>query len=292
MKPRFKAEIILIFLLLLIVVSIGVVAFFNLFWLPHKAMEQAENVYHELMDSLDDMSQSAAPQTNTGNFTVIPGEEHRLDVLAPVLDDIFGTDGYTLKLEVNKIVTRVTASDAVELAAEIENGGDYTKWPELLEIYISYNEQIALAAAEQDLDFPALLYGMDDAENILFTISGGTVAYSAVKEPPKNTDESVTEMREPTLGEKNALKKAQDYLEVMHFSYARLVKQLEYEGYTNAEAVYGAMNCGADWYDQAYGKAQDYLDTMAFSREGLIRQLEYEGFTNVQAEYAANMVGY
>ena len=71
-----------------------------------------------------------------------------------------------------------------------------------------------------------------------------------------------------------------------------MIEQLEFEGYTHSEAVYGAANCGADWYEQAYKKAQSYLDVLAFSRSGLIEQLEYEGFTTSEAEYAADMVGY
>ena len=97
---------------------------------------------------------------------------------------------------------------------------------------------------------------------------------------------------EPTLGEQNALEKAHSYLDFTAFSYEGLIDQLEYEGYTHSEAVYGAANCGADWYEQAYQKALDYLDFTAFSRSGLIEQLEYEGFTTSEAEYAADMVGY
>jgi len=98
--------------------------------------------------------------------------------------------------------------------------------------------------------------------------------------------------KEPTMGEKNALKKGKEYLRVMPFSYRGLVKQLEYEGFSKEEATYGADNCGADWNEQAVQKAKDYMNTMSFSRNGLIKQLEYEGFTNPQAEYGVSAVGY
>ena len=104
-----------------------------------------------------------------------------------------------------------------------------------------------------------------------------------------STDENAPDM---TLGEKNALAKANDYLSIMAFSHNGLIKQLEYEGYTTEEATFAADNCGADWNEQAAKKAQDYLDTMAFSRDGLIKQLEFEGFTKKQAEYGAKAVGY
>ena len=95
-----------------------------------------------------------------------------------------------------------------------------------------------------------------------------------------------------TLGERNAAKKALSYLRFTNFSYSGLVKQLEYEGFSHAEAVYGVDQSGADWNEQAAGKAKSYLEFSSFSRERLIEQLEYEGFTRSQAEYGAKAVGY
>ena len=98
--------------------------------------------------------------------------------------------------------------------------------------------------------------------------------------------------KQPTMGERNALETANDYLRVMAFSYTGLIEQLEYEGYSKQEATYGADNCEADWNEQAAEMAKQYIDTMSFSRSGLIEQLEYEGFTKEQAEYGASSVGY
>lgn len=97
---------------------------------------------------------------------------------------------------------------------------------------------------------------------------------------------------EPTMGEKNALAKAQSYLKYSSFSYSGLVDQLEYEGFSNQEAVYGASNVGADWNEQAALKAESYLKYSSFSRQGLIEQLEYEGFTHEQAVHGVTAVGY
>lgn len=88
-----------------------------------------------------------------------------------------------------------------------------------------------------------------------------------------------------TMGEKNALQSAKDYLNYTHFSYEGLMKQLDYEGYSKSECQYAVDNCGADWFDQAAGCAKDYLEYTSFSRSGLINQLLYEGFTQEQAEY-------
>lgn len=103
----------------------------------------------------------------------------------------------------------------------------------------------------------------------------------------QNADESTV-----TMGMKNALKSAEQYLDVMPFSYTGLIEQLEFSQYTHEEAVYAADHCGADWNEQAVKSAEQYLSLMSFSRKGLIDQLEYSGFTHSQAEYAAKQCGY
>lgn len=94
-----------------------------------------------------------------------------------------------------------------------------------------------------------------------------------------------------TIGEQNALAKANSYLRVMAFSYEGLVGQLEYEGFSHDEAVYGADNCGADWYVQALAKASSYLKSSSFSYDSLVSQLEYEGFSYDEAVYGADNCG-
>lgn len=106
------------------------------------------------------------------------------------------------------------------------------------------------------------------------------------------TSKKTTSDHEPTIGEKNALKKAGQYLDYSAFSEEGLTEQLEYEGFTSSEVKYAVENCGADWYDQAAKKAEQYLDYGAFSKERLIEQLEYEGFSYSQALHGAEAVGY
>lgn len=97
---------------------------------------------------------------------------------------------------------------------------------------------------------------------------------------------------QPTMGEKNAVKKAIAYLKYSSFSKIGLVKQLEYEGFSSSEANYGVNHIEVDWNEQAVKKAEAYLKYSSFSRKGLIGQLEYEGFTREQAEYGVKSVGY
>lgn len=94
-----------------------------------------------------------------------------------------------------------------------------------------------------------------------------------------------------TKSKQNALRSAESYLRYMAFSYTGLIHQLEFEQYSNEDAVFAADHCGADWMEQAAKSANNYMEFMAFSRGGLIDQLLFEGFTQEQAEYGANSVG-
>ena len=105
-------------------------------------------------------------------------------------------------------------------------------------------------------------------------------------------EEQNQKIENATIGEKNALDKAKSYLDYTAFSKEGLIEQLEYEGFTNAEAKFGVDNCGANWNEQAAKKAKQYMDYSSFSKQGLIDQLEYEGFTSEQAEYGVKAVGY
>ena len=97
--------------------------------------------------------------------------------------------------------------------------------------------------------------------------------------------------KKPTTEQENAVKMAKTYISTMAFSRSGLIEQLEYEGFTNEDAVYGVDNITVDWNEQAVKMAKTYLDIMAFSRSGLIEQLEYEGFTHEQAVYGVEQNG-
>lgn len=109
-----------------------------------------------------------------------------------------------------------------------------------------------------------------------------------------NTSKSqnINVVSEPTLGESNALRRAEDYLNLLPMSYKGLIDQLKFDGYTQSEATYAADNCGADWKKMAAEKAQDYLDLMPMSKSQLQSQLEFDGFTSGEASYGVTAVGY
>ena len=70
-----------------------------------------------------------------------------------------------------------------------------------------------------------------------------------------------------------------------------LIKQLEFEGYSLADASYAVDAVSPDWNEQAAKAAKNYLEVSAFSRSGLIQQLEFEGYTPAQAVYGVNQTG-
>lgn len=108
---------------------------------------------------------------------------------------------------------------------------------------------------------------------------------------PSELEENPNPTQPETVSQRNAIRKAKDYLDFTAFSYQGLISQLEHEGFSRADATYGTDNSGADWYEQAAKKAQEYVDYSAFSRSGLISQLIYEKFTQSQAEHGADAVG-
>ncbi len=94
-----------------------------------------------------------------------------------------------------------------------------------------------------------------------------------------------------TVSQKNAVDKAKSYLRIFSFSRDGLIHQLEFDGYSHTDAVYGADHCGADWNQQALRKAKSYLETFSFSYEGLLDQLAFDAFTAEQAAYGVKNCG-
>ena len=125
-------------------------------------------------------------------------------------------------------------------------------------------------------------YGIDAGEHI--EVPNVTRGQSSTPSTPATTQST-------TRSQQNAVNTAQDYLRFMSFSRSGLIDQLEFEGFSTADATYGVDNCGADWDAQAISCAQSYLRLFSFSRSGLVEQLIFEGFTTAQAENAANAVG-
>lgn len=94
-----------------------------------------------------------------------------------------------------------------------------------------------------------------------------------------------------TASQKNAIRKAKSYLDMSGFSRDGLIKQLEFEKFSKADATYAVDGLSIDWNIQAERKAKSYNEMSGYSRDGLIGQLKFEGFTLEQAEFGVRAIG-
>lgn len=97
------------------------------------------------------------------------------------------------------------------------------------------------------------------------------------------------ETKSATTGEENAVRAANDYLDIMSFSAKELKEQLEFDGYKANEVQYALDNCIVDYKAEAYEAAEDYLSIMSFSKSELKEQLEYDGFEVDEVDFALQM---
>lgn len=131
-------------------------------------------------------------------------------------------------------------------------------------------------------------------------LSGGSsssnTSSSSANTAAANSDLDIEDSQEPatsseTAGQVNARRKAESYLDVLPFSKRGLIKQLNFEGFSDNDATYAVNALTVDWNQQAAKKAKSYLDIMGFSRSGLIKQLSFDGFTQAEAEYGVSTTG-
>ena len=103
--------------------------------------------------------------------------------------------------------------------------------------------------------------------------------------------QTTTSVSSRTVSQSNAVKTAASYLRSSSFSRTGLIRQLQFEGFSNSEATYGVDAQNADWNAQAAKTAASYLKISSFSRSALINQLVFEGFTSTEAEYGVSTTG-
>jgi|PlaIllAssembly_1097288.scaffolds.fasta_scaffold212128_4 hypothetical protein len=95
-----------------------------------------------------------------------------------------------------------------------------------------------------------------------------------------------------TVGQKNAVQKAESYLSFSGFSAKGLAEQLAYEGFAQPDIDYAIAKVAPDWNAQAALKAKSYMEMGGFSAQSLSEQLAYEGFTPEQIAAGLAAVGY
>ena len=166
----------------------------------------------------------------------------------------------------------------------------YTNWAKGVKIGVSVLVGIVVIAALANPTTP-------QTSNTVS--SNDTKQEAAVVGPKPESKQKPAEEQKPqepvkpavTTSQKNAVRKAKSYLDFAGFSHDGLVAQLEFDKFSNADAVYGADNSDADWNVQAAKKAKSYMDFSSFSRQGLIDQLVFDKFTTAQATHGADSAG-
>lgn len=183
---------------------------------------------------------------------------------------------------------RPTSAATVEPADEVEEEPPAP-------IMVSVPEVVGMTASDAynamtaaGLTPPAMSSFADPAAIVLST------APVAGTQAEEGSDVTFTLEEKPklTLGQENAISKAQSYLSLMGFSRTGLIEQLQFEGFSPEEATFGADSAGADWNAECAEKAQSYIDMMSFSRQGLYDQLAFEGFQASEIEFGLAAVGY
>ena len=110
-------------------------------------------------------------------------------------------------------------------------------------------------------------------------------------ETDQGSDDSAPEASSLTTSQENAVRSAQDYLQVTAFSRTGLIGQLEFEGFSTEDATFAVDSLDIDYNEQAAAEAESYLEFSGFSRQGLIDQLVFEGYTQEQATYGVDQTG-
>jgi hypothetical protein len=148
-----------------------------------------------------------------------------------------------------------------------------------------------LAQAQTDLDARAAELDARAAEleqreaDVLAREQAGTAAGNPDAADPSTSTPAPPAGEDLSPGQENARQTASDYLSYTSFSRTGLIRQLEFEGYSDADATWAVDDLSVDWNDQAAEKAAEYLAYTSFSRQGLIDQLIFEGFSPAEAEY-------
>lgn len=107
----------------------------------------------------------------------------------------------------------------------------------------------------------------------------------------QNKDEQTQTENEGSSEQRRAIARAESYTNLMAFSRARLIQQLEFEGFTHNDAQWAVDQLTIDWNEQALKKANSYHSLMSLPPENIRRLLTFEDFSEEQIDYAMTNIG-
>lgn len=169
----------------------------------------------------------------------------------------------------------------------------------LIGILLCCGGAAVLMGGDDDTDSTGTSTSTSTSDTTTSESPSSSPAESEAEEPaPEETEEPAAEEEpEMTAGQANALRSAENYIDLMPFSRQGLIDQLSSDagdGYSVEDATFAADNVEVDWNEEAAEAAKNYLELTGFSRSGLIDQLTSEagdGFTREQAEYGVTKAG-
>lgn len=149
-----------------------------------------------------------------------------------------------------------------------------------------------------------VIFGDDSTEQettAVQPIEEGTVSQVANTTPEqtviKQEEIQVEEAEGLSRPQKNAVRSAEQYINMTGFSRDGLIEQLSSDlgsGYEVADATIAVDSLNIDWNKQAVRSAEQYLDMTGFSCDGLIEQLSSSAgskYTVDEATYGAQQAG-
>jgi hypothetical protein len=107
----------------------------------------------------------------------------------------------------------------------------------------------------------------------------------------QNQDEQTQTENEGASEQRRAIARAESYTNLMAFSRARLIQQLEFEGFTHNDAQWAVDQLTIDWNEQALKKANSYHSLMSLPPDNIRRLLASEDFSEEQIDYAMTNMG-
>lgn len=232
--------------------------------------------------------------------TVLGGDDNQVLVAAEFLGELgdFDAQAYDEAQDIVEGLDTVAQSASSEIATLLQTMQE--PFQELIEAADNGTTQVEFRAERFKIAANELLSVceplIDDATS-LQPISES--APSAEVDAPTSSEEvaeplttdAADDPADGTTSQMNALETAEDYLQYSAFSKKGLIRQLEFEKYSNSDAKWAAEHVSVDWNEQAAEMAKQYLDYSSFSRQGLIDQLVFEGFSPKQASYGVKEAG-
>lgn len=149
-----------------------------------------------------------------------------------------------------------------------------------------------------------IVFGDDSAEQKATDtpVSEELPETQAVNTKSEQTEVKIKEVKleEPeglTRPQKNAVRSAEQYINMTGFSRDGLIEQLSSSagnGYDAADATIAVDSLNVDWDEQAVRSAEQYLDMTGFSCDGLVEQLSSSAgskYTVSEATHGAQQAG-